>query len=67
MLNYSNRRISYLENQSWGGRALDIAQEIFSKSKNLEVVGEPFKIKSSVAPEQMDDLLKLADEIAASV
>ncbi|MGB4609502.1 MAG: FprA family A-type flavoprotein [Saccharofermentanales bacterium] len=67
MLNYANRRISYLENQSWGGRALAIAQEIFSKSKNLEVIGEPFKIKSSVAPEQIDDLMKLADEIAESM
>lgn len=67
MLNYQNRRISYLENQSWGGRAMAIAQEIFSKSKNLEVIGEPFKIKSSVAPDQMEELAKLADAIAGSI
>lgn len=67
MLNYQNRKISYLQNQSWGGRALKIAQDIFEKSKNLEVVGEPFKILSSVAPDQIDDLAKLADEIAASI
>ncbi|MDI9490157.1 MAG: FprA family A-type flavoprotein [Clostridiaceae bacterium] len=67
MLNYANRKISFLENQSWGGRALAIAQEILGKCKNLEIIGEPFKIKSSVAPEQMDELAKLADEIAASI
>ncbi|NLZ71896.1 MAG: FprA family A-type flavoprotein [Clostridiaceae bacterium] len=66
MLNYANRKIAYLESQSWGGRALKIAQDIFTKSKNLEEVAEPFKIKSSAAPEQLPDLEKFADEIAAS-
>ncbi|NLJ94828.1 MAG: FprA family A-type flavoprotein [Clostridiaceae bacterium] len=66
MLNYANRKIAFLENQSWGGRALMIARDIFSKSKNLEEIAEPFKIKSSVAPEQLSDLEKFADQIAAT-
>ena len=63
MLNYSNCKISHLENQSWGGRALCII--LPSKCKKSEV-GEPFKIKSGYAPNKSDDLMKLADEIAAS-
>lgn len=66
MLNYSNRKIAYIENQSWGGRALAIAQSIFEKSKNLEVVAEPFKVKSSAAPEQLGELEAFAESIAAS-
>lgn len=66
MLNYQNRKISYLENQSWGGKALKIAQEIFAKSKGLELVGETVKVKSSVAPDQIAELTALADAIAAS-
>lgn len=67
MLNYANRKISYLENQSWGGRAATIAQAIFEKSENLEMVGEVFKIKSSLASEQMTELSRLADAISDSL
>ncbi len=66
MLNYSNRKIAYIENQSWGGRALAIAQSIFEKSKNLEVIAEPFKVKSSAAPEQLEELEAFAESIAAT-
>lgn len=66
MLNYANRKIAFIENQSWGGRALAIAESILEKSKNLEVVADPFKVKSSAAPEQLSDLETFADSIVKS-
>ncbi len=66
MLNYANRKIAYIENQSWGGRALKIAQSIFEKSKNLEVIADPFKVQSSAAADQLKDLEVFAESIAAS-
>lgn len=66
MLNYSNRKVSYIGAMSWGGRGLAIAQEILGSCKGIEQVGEPVIVKSALPNHDLDKLAKLADEIAAS-
>lgn len=63
---YSNRKVSYVVNQSWGGKALAIAQEILAKSKDLVQIGEPFYIKSAFKDEQEVEFNQLISDIADS-
>lgn len=63
---FSGRKVSYLVNQSWGGKALPIAQEILAKAKDIETIGEPLYIKSSLKEEQLPELAALADAIYSS-
>ena len=64
MLNFSNRKVSYVAAMSWGGRGLAIAREILGNCKNITEVGEPVTIKSAATYEQIDELKVLADSIA---
>ena len=54
-------------NGSWVPQADKIMEERLSAMKNMTKVGETLIIKSSLAPEQMPELEKLADDIAASL
>lgn len=67
MLNWDNHAVSLLGNMSWGGRGLAIAEDILSKAKNLEFIGDKHTIKSSPKQEDYEALEKLAKEIASSM
>ena len=62
------RRFSLIANGSWAPRAHKLMEdEIKARMKDMELVGEPFVIKSSMGPEQEKDLDALADAIMASL
>lgn len=62
-----NRRYSVIGNGSWAPQADRLIEERLSAMKNMTKVGETLTIKSSLAPEQVPQLEKLADDIAASL
>lgn len=62
-----NRRYSVIGNGSWAPQADRLIEERVSKMKDMTKVGETLVIKSSLAPEQIPELEKLADDIAASM
>lgn len=66
-LNLSDRKFSFIINQSWGGVALKELQELVSKMKNIEIVGEPLLITSTVKNDNLEAIEKLAFEISESV
>ena len=67
VMTVQNRRYSVIGNGSWVPQADKIMEERLSAMKNMTKVGETLIIKSSLAPEQMPELEKLADDIAASL
>jgi len=62
-----NRRFSVIGNGSWAPQSPKIMEERLSAMKDMTKVGETFVIKSSMRPEQSEDLAKLAEAIAASL
>lgn len=65
MLNWDKHKVSLIGNGSWGGRGIPIAQEILSRAKALEEVGEIVQVKGALNEESLEALQKLADEIAS--
>jgi flavorubredoxin len=62
-----NRCYSVIGNGSWAPQSPKIIEERLSAMKNMTKVGETFVIKSSMRPEQIPDLERLADEIVSSM
>ncbi len=62
-----NRRYSVIGNGSWAPQADRLIEERVSKMKGMTKVGDTLTIKSSLAPEQIPQLEKLADDIVASL
>ena len=67
MLNWDKHKFSIVGNGSWGGRGCAIAEEILSRAKALEKVGETFAVKSSFDTSQEEELRTLAAAIADSL
>ena len=63
---YKNRTVSFLNNWSWGGRSLEISQEILEAAKP-NYIGEVVKINSGVKDPQVEELRQLAKIIAEDV
>lgn len=66
-LNLSNRKFSFIVNQTWGGTALKQLNELIGQMKNIEIVGEPLEIQSTVKNNNIEAIDKLAKDIANSV
>lgn len=62
-----NRGYSVIGNGSWAPQADRLIEERIAAFKNMTKVGETLTIKSALADEQIPQLEKLADDIAASV
>ena len=62
-----NRCYSVIGNGSWVPQADKVIEDRLSKMKNMTKIGETLTIKSSLAPDQLPALEKLASDIAASV
>lgn len=67
VMTVQNRRYSIIGNGTWVPQADKIMEERLATMKNMTKVGETVTIRSSLAPEQMPQLEKLADDIAASL
>ncbi len=66
-LGLKNRKVSLIGNHSWSSAALKTMQEIFSNMKDMEIVGEPMDIRSTLKPQREEELDRMADAIASSV
>ena len=62
-----NRRYSVIGNGSWVPQAPKILEDRLAAMKNMTKVGETLTIKSSLRPEQLAELDKLADDIVLSL
>ena len=58
--NFQNRKIGLIENGSWAPLAAKTMKEMLSKQKNLTIVEPTVTIKSSLSPENDEQLDKLA-------
>ncbi len=67
MTNYQNRKISWVNNGSWAGKSLQMAQEIMAKGKKIETVGETLVLKSALKKEQLPEVDALVEAIVASL
>lgn len=66
-LNIQKRGISLIGNGSWAPVAVKVMKEHIEKLKNITLIGEPFEIRSALKKDQIPELDRLADAIAASV
>ncbi len=67
IMTVQNRNYSLIGNGSWAPQAAKVMEERMSSFKGMTRIGEPFVIKSSMRPEQIQDLEALADAIVASL
>ena len=66
-LNFQNRKVSILGNYTWATGALASIKEQFSKMKNIEIIGNPLDINSSVKDNQEAALDEMVQEIVKSL
>jgi flavorubredoxin len=67
IMTVQNRMFSVIGNGSWVPQAPRIIEERMLALKDMTKVGETFVIESSMKPEQMADLERLAEDIVASM
>ncbi|WP_426348924.1 FprA family A-type flavoprotein [Alloiococcus sp. CFN-8] len=67
LLNLRGRKVSLVGNSSWIPDAVGPLKEAVMKMKNTEIVGEPFQLKSSLKPGDMESLDALAEAIYQSL
>lgn len=67
VLNISNRKVSLIGNHTWASAALKIMIEMINNMKNMEIVGTPIDIKSSLREDREQELDDLADAIYKSM
>ena len=65
--NIQNRKVAIIENGSWAPTSGNLMTEIISKWKNVEIIGNKLTLKSSLKPNQREELKALAKEIAANI
>lgn len=66
-LNLQNRKFSIIVNSTWGGTTLETIQSLLEKMKNIEIVGEPLMVKSTLRDHNLLELDALAKDIANSI
>lgn len=66
-LGLKDRKVALIGNHSWSSAALKVMQEILGGMKNMEIVGNPLDIRSTLKKEQEPELDALADAICASL
>lgn len=66
-LNLQNRKFSFIVNSSWGGQTLEQLQTLVEKMKNIEIIGEPVLIKSTLKDENIEAIDNLAKAISESI
>lgn len=61
--NYQNRTIGIIENGSWAATAAKCIKKMFENSKNITWTDTTVSIKSSLSPENLNQIDALADEL----
>jgi len=65
--NFQNRKVSLMENGTWAPTAGKLMAEKLSTMADMEIIGSPVMMKSSVKSEQLESIKALAAEIAKSL
>ena len=66
-LNICNRKVSLIGNHTWSSAALRYMTEMVNGMKNMEIVGAPMDIKSSLKDDRVHELDTLAEDIYKSL
>lgn len=66
-LNFQNRKVSILGNYTWATGALASIKERLSKMKDIEIIGSPLDINSSIKDNQEAALDEMVQEIVKSL
>ncbi len=66
-LNVQNRKVALIGNGSWAPMASKLMQGLLGEMKNMEVVGTPLVIMSSMKAEQLPEMETLAQQLVASM
>lgn len=66
-LNLQNRKIALIGNGSWAPTAGRLMRDFFAGMKNMTEVSPLFEMRSTVRPDQLDELKQLADDLRRSV
>lgn len=67
VLGIKNRKVTLIGNHSWASAALKGMTELINTMKDMEIVGTPMDVKSTLKHEQEPELDALADAILASL
>ena len=67
VLNISNRKVALIGNHTWASAALKIMTEMINNMKDMELIGPPLDIKSSLRENREQELDDLADAIYKSM
>lgn len=66
-LQLQKRKVSLVGNYTWANMSVKVMRSILEKMKNMEIIGSPFEIKSSMKAEQESVLEELVESIYASL
>lgn len=66
-LGLKGRKVALLGNHTWASAAIKGMQDIFSGMKDMEIIGTPLDIRSTLKPQREVELNDLADAIKASL
>ncbi|NLL00016.1 MAG: FprA family A-type flavoprotein [Clostridiales bacterium] len=67
VLNINNRKVSLIGNHTWASAALKQMTELVSNMKNMDIIGTPIDINSSLREDREHELDELADIIYQSL
>ena len=65
--NLQNRTVAFIENGSWAPTSGRLMKEIVSECQNMKILDNTVTLKSSLRPDQLEELESLADAIAVTV
>lgn len=66
-LNLQNRKVVVIGNGSWAPVSHKLMVNMVGEMKNMELVGDPLVVLSSMKPEQLPEMETLADQLVASI
>ena len=61
--NYQNRKVALIENGSWAPSAAKTMREILQEMKEIEIIEPSVTIQSTMKPENIEQMEKLAEAI----
>jgi flavorubredoxin len=67
VLGLKNRKVSLIGNHTWSSSALKGMQEIIDTMTNVEIIGTPLDVRSTLKAEREPELDALADAICESI
>lgn len=66
-LNLQNRKVALVGNGSWAPASVKVMRSILEDMKNMEILGAPFEVRSSLKAEQEEELDQLVEQIYQSL